>query len=169
MFTKSDTVHNSPWSEVGSVTPLRSAHPTVFDSNLSQISEDSSCSVASCDAVVKEAMEDNITQETKDITNVKSETPINFGAALDKHTSACSNLTDTGAESGDVSHDNMEELEVHKTSTRAQENLADETTTFVQDDSANELKPSAEGESVEVKSESDLKSDEIGNTETNST
>ncbi|XP_045161582.2 7SK snRNA methylphosphate capping enzyme-like [Mercenaria mercenaria] len=47
VFTKSDTVQNSPWSEVGNATPLRSSHPAVFGSHLSQISEDSCCSCSS--------------------------------------------------------------------------------------------------------------------------
>lgn len=47
VFTKSDTVQNSPWSEVGNATPLRSSHPAVFGGQLSQISENSSCSCSS--------------------------------------------------------------------------------------------------------------------------
>lgn len=47
VFTKSETVQNSPWSEMGSVTPVRSHHHPTFSSHLTHISEDSSCSCSS--------------------------------------------------------------------------------------------------------------------------
>lgn len=84
VFTKSDTVQNSPWSEVGNATPLRSSHPALFSSHLRQISEDSSCSCSSTSqkSFYGDSIEDPVPAEIKNHTKELSDDHVELGSEL---------------------------------------------------------------------------------------
>ncbi|KAL4221732.1 hypothetical protein ACF0H5_019987 [Mactra antiquata] len=100
LFTKSDTVQSSPWSEVGNATPVQRRHPAVFDSHLSHMSEDSSCSCSSSSQM--SSVKDN----TDDVSKTKCLDSVDFSTAFHKDTDAISDPIKSSSENNSVKNDN---------------------------------------------------------------